>query len=407
MPSKPERRKLLQYNRDRGLGFRMTAEEAAPAHRKITSFRRSGMSFRQMSQACGVPYSTITVFAKHGQGSKNGKGGLYRTHYNALMRMEFQTSTGAHDGARDATAAILGARRLNALRASGWPIATIVEMLPVYNAANVRLLCIGECTGIGPVAADAIRTLYDKIKYADPADYGVSTTSQKKARHYAKGAPTVDCWDEDTIDDPDALPEWTGACGTEEGYRIHVRETFFGNRQMPPCPPCRAVVETRHPGERKRYPLNREHLTEAVKNSPLTGLQIGEGIYGAENRGGYRGRDVLHRWRDGSRQPRNLNIVEKLAAVLDVDVDWLLDTEVIAAEDSQPAHKVGNFNPFVLRVALDLDGLSFSKAGALPGSTVSKGAVNSWASGTSTPSSPAKVQFLADYFGVDLDIFYS
>lgn len=73
---------------------------------------------------------------------------------------------------------------------------------------------------------ETIRVWYEKLRNADPADYGGTPFSIKRAKTlaYQHGWATDACWDEDTWDDPDAIPEWTGKCGTAQGYRIHHRD---------------------------------------------------------------------------------------------------------------------------------------------------------------------------------------
>ena len=41
-------------------------------------------------------------------------------------------------------------------------------------------------------------------------------------------------WDDDTIDDPAAFPDWTGKCGTPDGYDAHYKMKI-----LPSCQPCR------------------------------------------------------------------------------------------------------------------------------------------------------------------------
>ena len=56
-----------------------------------------------------------------------------------------------------------------------------------------------------------------------------------KARARTRGSAPLGCWDMDTVHDKSVEPEWTGLCGTVEGYRIHRRE------RIPICPRCRAA----------------------------------------------------------------------------------------------------------------------------------------------------------------------
>jgi hypothetical protein len=48
-----------------------------------------------------------------------------------------------------------------------------------------------------------------------------------------------DHWDDDTIDDPNAVPEYTGRCGSIVGALIHLRES------IPMCPPCEQSIDNK------------------------------------------------------------------------------------------------------------------------------------------------------------------
>lgn len=67
--------------------------------------------------------------------------------------------------------------------------------------------------------------LYSKLIAMDPADAGVGEHGRKYAARLAEkhGFAPAHCWDEDTIDDPNAFPEWTGECGTVTGYFLHLK----------------------------------------------------------------------------------------------------------------------------------------------------------------------------------------
>jgi hypothetical protein len=82
--------------------------------------------------------------------------------------------------------------------------------------------------------AETVKRLYDKMAGARPEDHGVPTRMVRYAqrRGRALGWAPSHCWDWDTIEDPDAHPEWTGECGTERGYRLHV------SHGIKVCPPC-------------------------------------------------------------------------------------------------------------------------------------------------------------------------
>lgn len=237
----------------------------------------------------------------------------------------------------------------------------------------------------------------------DPAEHctALSIAKTKARARRQRWAPTW-AWDGDTLDDPDASPEWTGACGTAEGYRIHIRETIFEGNPLPLCDRCREVVESRPPDWAPTVVLKRDNLNAAIAASPKTVTAIACEALGE----GGNARDTLYRWRDGSRHPRHVGLVQRLADVLDVPIGHILDEEAMEAEASTPLVGGGEFNPYVLRVAMELGGMSQQKMSMVKGSQASSGAIGKWLKGEMKPSSKDKVKPIARYFGVDVEVFY-
>lgn len=125
-------------------------------------------------------------------------------------------------------------RRLQALGARGWPQHHLAVRLGMTDSNY------GVTLGRDRVivrTARAVRTLYDDLWNSDPREYGVDNQAYARARNHAAAArwAPVGAWDDDTIDDPAAAPDWTGQCGTPAGYRTHTR------LNLPTCGPCRAA----------------------------------------------------------------------------------------------------------------------------------------------------------------------
>ncbi|MCX4781817.1 hypothetical protein [Streptomyces sp. NBC_01264] len=133
-------------------------------------------------------------------------------------------------------------RRLQALNALGYDCVWMAEELGI-SAGNLNTLMLGHRGRRFVYAATAqrIASFYEKYQHTDPTEVGRSawhiSTTRSRARKNGYVPPW--CWDEETIDDPAAEPEWTGACGTAEGYAIHRRE------QIPLCRPCRNTQRRR------------------------------------------------------------------------------------------------------------------------------------------------------------------
>ncbi|MDX3232921.1 hypothetical protein [Streptomyces sp. ME19-01-6] len=136
-------------------------------------------------------------------------------------------------------------RRLQALVAAGWPqhhLAARLGMTDGNFGATLHRDHVIVQTG------RAVRSLYDELWRADPREHGVDNQAYSRARNHAASrqwAP-VGAWDDDTIDDPAAFPDWTGKCGTSEGYDAH-----HNMRVLPSCQPCRDARAQRRREQRE------------------------------------------------------------------------------------------------------------------------------------------------------------
>src|SRR5690606_31398529 len=113
-------------------------------------------------------------------------------------------------------------------------------------------------------------------------------------------------WDPDTIDDPDAYPEWTGACGTHRGRLIHKREG------TPVCGPCKAAPEA----ARKFSP---EKFKAARVRRGLTLLKLAEAVDCHET--------TVRYWEDGRSVPRRRGLMDRMLSVLDVTIEDITEEE--------------------------------------------------------------------------------
>ncbi|MFD3917177.1 hypothetical protein [Streptomyces sp. NPDC058603] len=123
-------------------------------------------------------------------------------------------------------------RRAHALVAVGWPQHYLAHHLGMAPGNFGTML---QREHVFVRRALAMRRAYDDLWQLGPAEHGATAAGITRARTYAaerRWAP-VGAWDDDTIDDPAAFPDWTGQCGTSAGYRAHRR---LGG---PACQPCR------------------------------------------------------------------------------------------------------------------------------------------------------------------------
>lgn len=378
-----------------------------------------GMSFRQIAESAplsnkgaNMAESTVGDLYKGYRVSKEGSRPITRlpreTEYRILaVRMPVMDPN-------DALAQVPSVgtrRRLQALAVAGYGVRVIGRWMGAEHNYYHRLM-IGvagtdrhtyRLVTVG--TRERVREMYEKLINTSPSESGVSNNSLARARNaaLARGYLPGWVWDDDTIEDPDAFPEWTGACGTPEGYRVHVRETIFNNNPLPLCSPCREAVETRTLSPAKVIFL-KDNFATALADSGIPLKALARKVFGEQ--GAATGRDTLYRWKDGSRSPRYAGQVQLLADALDVDPSYLMDEEAMAQKESEPVIGAGQFNPYVLRAALEMSATSYVQMARLPGSTVTDGAVAKWAMGKMKPASPDKLEPIARHLGVPVEVFY-
>jgi hypothetical protein len=123
-------------------------------------------------------------------------------------------------------------RRAHALVAVGWPQQHLAAHLGMRPGNFGAMLA---CEHVLVRRALAVRSMYDALWRADPAEHGATQGGITRARRHAAahGWAPVGAWDDDTIDDPSAFPDWTGRCGTPAGPGAHYQA------RTPVCQPCR------------------------------------------------------------------------------------------------------------------------------------------------------------------------
>jgi hypothetical protein len=140
----------------------------------------------------------------------------------------------ANLGARTPIDATGTRRRLQALVAKGWTQSELARRLGM-DRANFGRTIVSSLVEAG--TARAVLALYDELWRLDPTAEGVPRYRAEAARLIARNnrwAP-IGAWDDESIDDPAAAPDWTGRCGTLAGRRDHHR------LHIPMCEPCRTA----------------------------------------------------------------------------------------------------------------------------------------------------------------------
>jgi len=108
-------------------------------------------------------------------------------------------------------------RRLQALFAEGFDTTWQALALGLDRANMHRLMTAEHVTW---KTADKVKALYDSARMPSDGRFGNRTRIIARRNGYAPRA----CWDDDSINDASAIPQYTGQCGTENGYKLHARE---------------------------------------------------------------------------------------------------------------------------------------------------------------------------------------
>ena len=119
-------------------------------------------------------------------------------------------------------------RRIRALCRAGYPIRWTAQQASCSNRHIYEILN-GTVTAVDRQLADRFAEVYARHE----ATPGPSNPARMAAA--SKDWTGPDGWDPDSIDDPDAHPDWTGHCGTDRGWWTHRIE------RIPVCPPCQAA----------------------------------------------------------------------------------------------------------------------------------------------------------------------
>jgi transcriptional regulator with XRE-family HTH domain len=279
------------------LGYTATAssEQFLQAQAKIRSYRARGMSQAKMCEVTGLLQSTFHSFERNG--------GILTRNWEKVMRMPFVPPSGT-----DMVPSLGSRRRLGSLWHDGFTLPFLAERIGGVDRLYLQRMIRGRAgtaslESMIAERAERIADLYDKLECRKPAEFGIDVGSSKRARTYAlkRGCVPCHCWDPDTIDDPKAIPEWTGACGTAEGLRIHQREG------IPACPPCLAVNLGPAAGA---VPLNPAKLKAAREARRLTLPELGKTLGVHES--------TIHYWETGRSAPRSRSLVDRYLAVLDL-----------------------------------------------------------------------------------------
>lgn len=207
---------------------------AAPVRTHVQALTDAGMTWAQIADAAHLNVAIVRNLLV-GVSSRPPSRSIRVENAKALLSVRIPPRPPADGTALiDATGTI---RRLRALVATGWPITAIARRAGI-DSSHLHRLLHGAVREVAAGTAHTVHVLYDDLWDADPAAEGIRATSIRRAHQVAatyRWAPPL-AWDDDTINDPSVVPDWTGRCGTTGGYYDHSQ---LGT---PTCQPCRDAV---------------------------------------------------------------------------------------------------------------------------------------------------------------------
>lgn len=306
MSSRPRRTaKQLRVLRRRG----WVRKAAGPYIDKVRALHAQGMTPKMMAQQTGLSTRAFRNLVAGGyryQGEWRDFETVHPSTAYAVNRLRYQpVEPDAMIGGHGARMNPVGTqRRIQALLCAGWPLRTQSrEMLGRAQRSDTAERVLARRQYVFASTAMEWAEAYEKYKDADPMDFGVDLEHRNEAANRARrlGFAPASCWDPDTIDDPDAIPEWTGRCGTPFGVEIHKREG------IPLCSACSvahgsASVEIspeRLVYWRERRGMSRDELSDAA------GVK----------------KDTIRSWEIGRTQPRFTEALGGLMSALDVTLE--------------------------------------------------------------------------------------
>jgi hypothetical protein len=229
-----------------------------------------GMTYRQIGYQLELCDSTL---GKHLSGVGRT---MYRDTYEKVLRLQPEMIERHNDRHSGGHVPLDGSqRRLRALMAMGWGMKTVAPIIGM-DTRNLSKILLGKVTYVYAATAEDIRVGYDKLITMDPFEHSPQVSAVKNVKRQAAERlyPGPECWDDDTIDDPDAVPEWTGGCGTVGGYYLHLKYGILCKEEQKPsgmrrrvlCEPCiRARAEAE--GLTNGWKANEEAIKAELKQN--------------------------------------------------------------------------------------------------------------------------------------------
>lgn len=223
------RREANNRSRQLAYGTWQPYVDAEPVRQHVQELLATGLGWHRVADLAGVSRGTVEklLYGARYRGLAPSKR-IRPENAAKLLNVKPSEDAKAAGALTDSTGT---RRRLQALVLAGWPQARLATELGMDRTNFNKTIHADQ---VRASTKTAVRAMYDRLWRTDPRDHGVSNHSHIRSINLgrAKGWAPVGAWDDDTIDDPAAAPDWTGRCGTPQGYWAHYTSG------LPVCPAC-------------------------------------------------------------------------------------------------------------------------------------------------------------------------
>lgn len=223
------RKTLTKKMRLSGRPMRVHDHEYEEARRRILHFHKQGATFKDIGTAANIPGADKIA-------DKRTKW-MHRNTYNRIMavtEVPIKSTLGA---------TLSTVKTVRMLRALCWEGYTPRYLAQRLNAGepHIRRLIRGETSATKARTEHKVAVLFNELLASNPATHGIPARSSTRIRKLARERVYEPwwCWDVEALGDPDAVPEWTGHCGSYRGYRLHL------SNDLPVCARCRLATRER------------------------------------------------------------------------------------------------------------------------------------------------------------------
>lgn len=218
---------IKHYRFLHGRGYRALVDSGPARKHMMYLHEQLEMTFKEIHEQSGVRINVLTGLHQQRRGRyqkirPGDAAALLAFRPRPMSRAERMLGTG---------------RILKGLSATGVSTSVVAEHLGTkYRKQTLDNWRMGYADYVPTREVyDELVSIAQKLERMTPAELGMKTNvyNQVRARSRTYGYAPIAAWDWDTIHLADAFPDWTGACGSMEGLRIHRRDEI-----LPICEPC-------------------------------------------------------------------------------------------------------------------------------------------------------------------------